>query len=149
MPDHLQDDLLDFDDYKDPSDWDYAEFYQRLGAALVDLFIIAIPFSFLFYFLPTERLNITITRIIMTWLYFALLESGPQQATIGKKMLGIMVCDEQGNRLSFITATGRHFARYLCVITLLIGYFIMLFNSKKQALHDIISGTLVLKNENA
>lgn len=80
------------------------------------------------------------------WLYFTLLESSAWQATLGKKMCGLRVTDLNGNRISFLRANGRFFAKILSSMILLIGYLMIAFTAKKQGLHDMIASTLVLKN---
>jgi uncharacterized RDD family membrane protein YckC len=86
--------------------------------------------------------------VISAWLYHALQESGPNHATIGKKMFGITVTDLQGKPVSFGRATGRHFARVISgMLPLAMGYIMAAFTDKKQALHDIIAGCLVVKKE--
>jgi uncharacterized RDD family membrane protein YckC len=50
-----------------------------------------------------------------------------------------------GSRISFGRATGRYFARWISNMTLTIGYIMAGFTAKKQALHDIIAGTLVMR----
>jgi uncharacterized RDD family membrane protein YckC len=82
--------------------------------------------------------------LVADWLYFAYQESSPAQATIGKRALGIKVTDLEGNRISFGRATGRYFAKYLSAITLFIGFLLAAFTARKQALHDMIAGTLVV-----
>ena len=84
--------------------------------------------------------------IVIGWLYSALQESSEKQATVGKKMMGIRVTDLDGNRISFGRATGRHFAKIISACILLIGYIMAAFTEKKQALHDIMAGTLVVKD---
>lgn len=81
--------------------------------------------------------------IIFGWLYFAIFESSAKQATLGKMAVGVVVTDLNGNRLTFGKATARYFAKYLSVMTLLIGYIMAAFTEKKQALHDLVAGTLV------
>lgn len=90
---------------------------------------------------------IQFSGIIIGWLYHALMESGPWQATLGKKALGLMVTDLQGGRITFGRASGRHFAKMISGIILLIGYMMAGWTEKKQALHDIIAGTLVVKRQ--
>ncbi len=60
-------------------------------------------------------------------------------------LVGMKVTDLQGNRIGFGRATGRHFAEYLCVLTLQLGYLLNLFTDKRQCLHDRIARTLVLQ----
>ena len=77
--------------------------------------------------------------------YFALLESSERQATFGKMALGLKVTDLNGNRISFGQAVGRNLAKYISLVTLLIGYIMAGFTERKQALHDMIASTLVFK----
>ena len=84
--------------------------------------------------------------IVAVWLYFAKMESSPSQATIGKRVMGIYVTDLQGQRLSFGKATARFFSKIITgLIPLGIGYIMAGFTEKRQALHDIIAGTLVMR----
>ncbi len=78
------------------------------------------------------------------WLYFALMESSKHQGTLGKMALGIKVTDLAGNRLSFGRATGRYFAKIISGMTLGVGYLLAAFTEKKQALHDMIAGCLIV-----
>ncbi len=86
-----------------------------------------------------------VTSTVCTWLYEALLTSSRWQATVGKKALGIVVTDENGGRISFPRATGRHFGKWVSGLLLFAGYLIQPFTPKRQALHDILAGTLVVK----
>lgn len=83
----------------------------------------------------------------VNWIYEAILESSSKQATVGKMALGLKVTDLNGNRISFARATGRHFAKVLSGMILLIGFFMAGFTDRKQALHDMIAGTLVLRTQ--
>ena len=49
------------------------------------------------------------------------------------------------HQMSFGRATGRHFAKYISALLLGIGFIIAAFTAKKQALHDLIAETLVLR----
>jgi uncharacterized RDD family membrane protein YckC len=84
--------------------------------------------------------------LIATWVYHAYLESSPNQGTLGKMALGLIVTDSQGRRIGFGHATGRFFAKIITsMIPLGIGYMMAGFTEKKQALHDMIAATLVLR----
>ena len=84
--------------------------------------------------------------IVASWIYSAYLESSPNQGTLGKMALGLIVTDLQGRRISFGHATGRFFAKIITgLIPLGIGYMMAGFTEKKQALHDMIAATLVLR----
>jgi uncharacterized RDD family membrane protein YckC len=76
--------------------------------------------------------------------YYALQESGPHQATLGKRVLGIKVTDSFGQRLDFGSALVRWFAALLGYLTLYIGFLMAAFTERKQALHDLVAGTFVV-----
>ena len=84
---------------------------------------------------------------ILNWLYYALMESSANRATLGKMALGLEVTDLDGQRISFGRATGRHFGKIVSALTIFIGYLMAGFTKKKQALHDIMAGCLVIKKE--
>ena len=87
---------------------------------------------------------LSIANIILYWLYFAVQQSSSWQATLGKRAVGIIVTDVHGERLNFTTASLRYLGRVISNMTMLIGYIIAAFTVKKQALHDIIAGTVVV-----
>lgn len=129
----------------------YANFWSRLLACLLDTIIVYILNSMAIllvgFIIVITGVNILewgfIVTVIVGWLYFAISESSHKQSTLGKQALGIIVTDLKGERLSFGKATARYFCKWLSNLTLFIGY-IMAFTHKKQALHDMIAGTLVL-----
>ncbi len=86
-----------------------------------------------------------IATVCVYWLYYALYESSSRQATIGKMALGLKVTDLNGRRISFARASGRYWGKVLSALLLFIGFIMAGFTKKKQALHDIMAGTLVLK----
>lgn len=83
--------------------------------------------------------------LVVNWLYFALMESSARGATVGKMAVGLRVVDEHGQRISFLRATGRFFAKLISTMILLIGYLMVAFTDRKRGLHDIMAGTLVVK----
>ncbi|MCM0594442.1 MAG: RDD family protein [Gloeotrichia echinulata DVL01] len=126
----------------------------RFVAYLLDviiLYILGSVVGFVFGFLYATALGTAegvegiafVLGIVIAWLYFALLESSDQQATLGKQALGIIVTE--GNKISFGRATGRHFSKFISSLIFAIGYIMAAFSEKKQALHDIIASTLVVK----
>lgn len=149
---------------------DYAGFWKRLAAFILDTIILSIAFKLIGTFFGisaaeeamkqqmlggTSLLDAyrgfymhtwvysTLTTVI-TWLYFATLESSAWQATVGKLALGIRVTDNAGHRISFARGLGRYAAKLLSYIILLIGFLMIAFTARKQGLHDFIAGTLVL-----
>jgi uncharacterized RDD family membrane protein YckC len=85
--------------------------------------------------------------LLGSWIYEAAMESSSKQATIGKMALGLKVTDMEGRRISFARASGRHFAKFISGMILLVGYIMAGFTQRKQALHDMIAGTLVQRTQ--
>lgn len=126
----------------------YASITRRFAALVIDSFIISFVVGmvlFLSGILPYPSMEDTAIGGIATWLYHALFESSCWQGTPGKKMLGIYVADMRGSRISFGRATIRFFAKLFSAFILYIGFVMALFTQHKQALHDIVAGTLVLR----
>ena len=89
---------------------------------------------------------VVLLAIVGSWLYHAGFESSSWQATPGKKVLNIFVTDMTGARITFGRATGRFFSKIVTeLIPLKIGYILAGITERKQALHDMIASTLVLR----
>jgi uncharacterized RDD family membrane protein YckC len=84
---------------------------------------------------------------LIHWLYWAGMESSGYQATLGKVALGLKVTDLQGEPISFGRATGRYFGKFISALLLGIGFLMAGLTEKKQALHDIMAGTLVVRKQ--
>jgi len=148
----------------------YAGFWRRVAAYLIDSIIISFPFVFFIILfaaaggflsrgapdlagapspaivlLQMGIMLLALLSFLVGWLYEAFFVSSKSQATPGKMALGIIVTDLAGNRLSFGRASGRFFAKILSSMTFNIGYLMAGFTQKKQALHDMVAGTLVVK----
>lgn len=139
----------------------YGTFWERFAAAFIDGLIVGVVnvvIGLIFGVSPIRPTgsalagNVLLAQLIQLavgWLYSALQESGPRQATIGKRAMNLKVTDMEGRRISFGRATGRHFSKWISAIILLIGYLMMLWDDKKQTLHDKIAGTLVVDSRNS
>ncbi len=155
----------------------YAAFWKRVVAFVIDLRIIISLFSLLIYAvnrllaLPVEYASLLETgfplkitpyieehfleivilysflKFIVVFPYSTLLESSRWQATLGKLLFGIRVTSLSGQRISFLQATGRLFGKALSGHILLIGYLMAAFTERKQALHDLLAGTIVINKE--
>ena len=129
----------------------YAGFWRRFIASVVDSILLTTAFNILMWFvfpesLKSKQIFLFVITIIPTWLYYALLESSAKQGTLGKIILGMKVVDYNNQRISFARATGRYFSKIISAVILMIGFIMVAFTSRKQGLHDIIAGTLVVKN---
>jgi hypothetical protein len=63
---------------------------------------------------------------------------------MGKKAVGLIVIDENGDGLSVREATVRTLSKFLSSILLYIGFIMIGFTKKKQGLHDKIAHTFVI-----
>jgi uncharacterized RDD family membrane protein YckC len=82
---------------------------------------------------------------VVALLYFAFMESSKTQGSLGKMAMSIKVTDMDCQRVSFGKAFLRNIGKIVSQMILYIGYLMAAFTEKKQALHDIMAGTLVVK----
>ena len=81
------------------------------------------------------------------FLYWILLEASVWQASLGKKIMGLKVVTKDGGRPNLWQCASRNLLKVLSAIILFIGFFMAGWTDNKQALHDKISGMLVIKHE--
>jgi len=138
----------------------YAGFWLRFLAYLIDTLLMAavcVPLGLVLGIAigasgvdeasaetPLVNMFSNVVSIAVGWLYHSLLESSSWQGTVGKKLLGLRVTDLDGHRIGFGRATGRYFGKILSAMICLIGFIMVAFTEKKQALHDMMAGTLVV-----
>jgi len=142
----------------------YAGFWLRFVALFIDgiilspLTIIALVISFMQQSANEGSAKSAILAvyiiyclvcIVIRWLYFALQESSGAQATLGKRLIGIKVTDRQGNRIGFGRATGRYFGKIVSGVIFCVGFMMAGWTECKQALHDMLADTLVVRKPGA
>lgn len=128
----------------------YAGFWRRFVASIVDSILLTTIYNLLTWLVWPEswkgnQIFLFATTMIFTWLYYSILESSTKQGTLGKVVLGLKVVDYNNQRISFTRATGRYFSKFISAAILMIGFIMVAFTAKKQGLHDMIAGTLVIK----
>jgi len=140
----------------------YAGFWRRFSAALIDGIVVSIIVGIIYAWLGLWSwlsLGDTVEQgeaiafvtvfslmaLVVLWIYWALMESSDTQATLGKMALGIVVTDLEGKRVSFGRATRRHFWKIASTLILFIGFIMAGCTAKKQALHDMMAECLVVK----
>lgn len=89
--------------------------------------------------------GLTLLTTAIQVLYFSLMTSSKSQATIGKMAVGLKVTDMNGSRINFSRSILRELGKILSSFIFMIGYIMAAFTSKKQALHDVIANTLVIR----
>lgn len=143
----------------------YAGFWRRCAAYGIDFVILIIPTVILLASIPALRhqgtgvdpmnrpssglsvalqAGLLLFSLTISWLYYALQESSSTQATVGKQIMGMKVIDLHGNRICFDRASVRFFGKILSSFILSVGYLMVAFTSRKQALHDMLADTLVV-----
>lgn len=152
---------------------DYAGFWQRFGAWVIDLIVLIVPSAIAFYafggldaykhFLEQVQggadmatamreyalgaQSSSVATVVIGFVYYALFEGSKWQATPGKLALRLRVTDIDGQRLSLGRAAARNAVRLTNMIIWLIPlvcYLAVAWTQRKQGLHDLVAGTLVL-----
>jgi uncharacterized RDD family membrane protein YckC len=101
-------------------------------------------YIFMTYDFPGVSLTFIAVKLFFVFPYFALMESGRWQGTLGKRLMDIKVTGLDGDRISFGRATARYFLKTISAVLFMLGYLIS-FSNKRQTLHDYLARTLVLK----
>ena len=133
----------------------YASIFRRFAAFVIDL-----PFLIALYhlcdpvciFLQDAWGFIFDTYIIMyivfIIVYFCAFECSPMQGTLGKAILGIKLQNSHDDsRITFTTALLRIVVKTFSILFFGFGILPIIFTKKHQGLHDLIAGTVVVKEE--
>jgi uncharacterized RDD family membrane protein YckC len=151
------------------------DIWKRCAAYVLDIFLVNI-FVFLLLIAVTlvngpfaEVYSIAFANLAL-FAYFVYFESSRAQATPGKKWMNLKVVDFEEKRISFLRAFFRYFARGVPGIVLVVvdvaangagiinehlgWYFLIplaiympiLFMDMRQGVHDVLTGTVVVKS---
>lgn len=137
----------------------YAGFWERGAAYLIDICIVYV-FTFTFGFFAGMTIKsygmyhstsgafgfLLLIDLLAPITYLVICESGKNSATVGKNIMGIKVLTANLNKISVPQAIGRNLGRLVSTILICAGYFIQPFTANKQTLHDMIAGTVVVKD---
>jgi uncharacterized RDD family membrane protein YckC len=85
-----------------------------------------------------------LAMLLISFFYYVLQHKSKHQATFGKRAMDLYVTDMEGQQLTFGKAAIRFLGRIVNSFTMSIGYILILLTEKKQGLHDMIAGTVVL-----
>lgn len=110
-------------------------------ANLLAIFSLVPTTSNLFVFATPVYLLVS----LVNFLYHTLMDSSPRQGTIGKVIFNIKVVDTNGERISYLRAVGRHMIKCVTSLLILASLITMAVTQKKQALHELLTGTTVVK----
>ena len=131
----------------------YAGFWLRAGALIIDIVIVyALVFACTLASAALQPVSgvasgvVVAVMIVLLFFYWAIFESSSRQATPGKMLMGIKVTNMSGVRIGFWHAFARHICRYVSALPLYIGFIFAGFTARRQAFHDMIAGTLVVRS---
>jgi len=139
------------------SEQEYAGFWIRVGASIIDSILILIIIAPLLTFIYGEEywlseafvqgtwdvlLNYILPAIaiIIFWVY--------RSATPGKMVLGLTIVDAQtGGKPTTGQFIGRYLGYYVSTIPLFLGLIWVGIDKRKQGWHDKLAGTVVIRNK--
>jgi uncharacterized RDD family membrane protein YckC len=118
-----------------------AGFWERMGAAFLDVIIVGILSGFAGNFLhrmvPAYGLLIALAYFAGMWAW--------KGTTIGGVVLSLKVVRLDGGPVSFLVALVRGLAAALSVIVMFLGFLWIAWDADKQGWHDRIAGTVVVR----
>jgi uncharacterized RDD family membrane protein YckC len=134
---------------------EYAGFWIRVGAALIDtvllLLVFSVPLTLIYgseYWNSEEMvmgswdflLTYVAPIVITVWFWTKYL------GTPGKMALRLRVVDAHtGKAISAAKGVGRYLAYYVSAIPLCLGFIWVGIDKKKQGFHDKLAGTVVIR----
>ena len=119
---------------------------RRFFAHVIDvLILVVIAFIARLLFLGfTSQLTDLIIAYAIPFVYYVAFWTWRGQ-TPGKMMLGVRIVKSNGNPIGLGRALLRAIGYWVNALTLLIGFLMIAWDSKKQGLHDKIAGTVVIR----
>ena len=133
---------------------EYAGFWIRLGAAVIDFIILLLILAVIYYsvfrfiapIMPSGRFImifisvswfIKIAYLVAFWAW--------RGQTPGKMLTGIKIIRTDSSPITWQYALLRYLGYIISTITLFIGFIWIAFDDRKQGLHDKIADTYVVK----
>ncbi len=135
--------------------FEYVGFWSRLGATVIDSIIILLvtsPVGYWAYgsdYFLGEQLFYGPLDFILTYVFpfvAVILFWRYKSATPGKMVIHAIIVDaDTGNNPSTGQLVGRYFAYILSALPLLLGYLWVAWDPRKQAWHDKLANTVVIR----
>lgn len=137
----------------------YGTYSKRFLAFIIDYLILSAFISIIWYVfglaIPDKNFrigNLVVFFVpVLGWLigifYFGILESKPKQASYGKRVMGLKVCNNEGKRISTGKSIVRNVNKFLSGSFFMLGYILIFTSKKNQALHDWLSDVVIVQSE--
>lgn len=147
----------------DTEEFEYAGFWVRCGASIIDLILIGVLVSAVLTWLYGPYLLVW-TYERHYWMVYDVVGIGDdliswavpaaviilfwrfRQATPGKMIIGARIVDaETGKAPSTMQCIGRYLGYFVSAFICMLGFVWIAFDSRKQGWHDKLAGTVVIK----
>jgi uncharacterized RDD family membrane protein YckC len=149
-----------------PTPDNLASFWWRLAAYVIDYIILSILLQFIFTVLASYGIdfnlksyndlfkislgNLLLLQLISSLtliIYNSLCEASPMQGSVGKRIFRMVVVDANGDGLTYLNALGRSAGKALSIFLLYIGFISIFWSEYRQAWHDQLAKTYVVKRD--
>lgn len=125
-----------------------AGFWPRLMAHNIDL-LVMLPIYYLVSLMIDSNQWLLWICVLITYLYEVLSISSDWQGTVGKRVMHLKVTRSNGEKLTIYRSLLRSFTKSLTMMSLFIGYLIIIVHKRKQGIHDMIADTKVFLQSNS
>ena len=138
------------------NEMNYAGFWVRFAAKLVDGVILGLPFLVVYFLVLIPQIRngrpgqFTFAPLMLQFgfiiikMAYEIFFLGKYGATPGKMLCKLRVVTAEDGRIDYGRATGRCFSEIISGMICYIGYIMVAFDSQKRALHDYICSTRVV-----
>ena len=118
-------------------------FYSLWGTITDDAWEVVL-FRNAYAHIVIDPLGILATLMAM-FFYYSLLESSSYKATLGKRIMGLQVVNDEQGPLNLNQALIRNLMKVWAVQPLINLLFVM-FRSDRRAVHDVVAGSTVVRS---
>ena len=134
----------------EPTGTQYGGFWVRLIALLADSAIVFLLSAVIIAGAamavgPDVLVPIVLVVTVAGAVYWPVMHASRRQATFGKSIVGLKVTRFDGRRIGLLRSLWREIAKFFSSAVLMLGYILAAFTPRKQALHDLMSATYVVR----
>ncbi len=149
-----------------PTGDNLASFGWRLLAYIIDYVIYSILMQYTLVILSSmgivfkigsidDLLKMPVLQVLQLQLIYSLViivynsicEASPMKGSVGKRIFKLVVVDVEGQGLSFLNALLRSAGKALSIFFIYTGFISILFTEHRQAFHDYLAKTYVVKRD--